>query len=435
MPRPPSHVERLPPPYLPWAWFALAHLTLLCAFALLALRPGLVGEFYYHPRAIAVVHLLTLGWITCNIIGSLYLVGPIALRIRFRGGRSGWTALALVSVGLVGMIAHFWIDSYSGMVWSAGTVLAGIALIAVRVLPAVWRSGLQTAVQWHLGLAFLNILLAGLLGSLVGLEKIGVLTVPGALLPAVHAHAHLAVLGWATMMVMGVGYRLLPMQLPSAIPPGSGSVASAWLMEAGILGLTAGLLYDSPWTWLAVLAIVAGLSVFGRQVRWMLANRRRPPPGLPQPDLALGHTFQALLYLALATVLGLVLLWMPPSALKIRLATLYGVLGLVGFLAQIIVGVGNRLLPMAAWTRSFVESGFEPPPVGMHDIVDRRLQAAALAGWSLGVPALAAGLTLTIPPLTAAAAALLTAAAGMDGWNRLRALRLAGSRTIAGSAD
>lgn len=422
---PPPQLARLPPPLLPWLYLALAQAALVLTFAALAIRPGQLGGFYYHARALALVHLITLGWVTCNILGSLYLVGPFALRARFPGGRLGGTAFMLVAVGVVGMIGHFWIDEYSGMIWSAGTLLAGIALVAGSVLPALLRSRVHAAVKVHVALAFANVLAAGLLGSLVGLEKLGALALPGPVLGSVHAHAHLAGLGWATMMVMGVGYRLLPMQLPSVIPPGSGPVAGAWLLEIGIVGLVVTLMLGSPWAWLFALSIVAALALFGQRVAWMLRNRRPAPPELPRPDLGVAQTLQALLYLAVAVALGLTLLAIPASETSIRLAFAYGVAFLLGFLGQIIVGVGNRLLPMVAWTHALVASGFTPPEVGMHRVVDRRLQGATLLGWSAGVPALGAGLALGRTPAIRIGAALLLVAALAEGWNRWRVFRLA----------
>ena len=55
-------------------------------------------------------------------------------------------------------------------------------------------------------LAFLNILGAATLGVLIGFDKVYHF-LPGFVLANVFAHAHLAALGWATMMVVGVAFR------------------------------------------------------------------------------------------------------------------------------------------------------------------------------------------------------------------------------------
>jgi hypothetical protein len=68
----------------------------------------------------------------------------------------------------------------------------------------------------------------------------------------------------------------------------------------------------------------------------------------------------------------------------------YGVLALVGFLAQVILGVEMRLLPMFAFTEAFAVSGRMPG--SPHDMPWRPLQAISLAAWTAGVPLLAWGL-------------------------------------------
>lgn len=74
----------LPPRLLPLLYLGFAHVALATAFAAVALDPRGVAGFFYHPRMLAIVHLVTPGWITASILGALYLVGPIALRTELR---------------------------------------------------------------------------------------------------------------------------------------------------------------------------------------------------------------------------------------------------------------------------------------------------------------------------------------------------------------
>jgi len=77
----------------------------------------------------------------------------------------------------------------------------------------------------------------------------------------------------------------------------------------------------------------------------------------------------------------------PLSPFSLRAAAAYGVFGLVGFLAQMIVAIEARLVPLR----------------------DRMLQAVVFVGWSIGVPALAAGLFLESATLVAGGAWALLA--------------------------
>jgi hypothetical protein len=112
----------LPPRLLPVLYFGAAHLALTVAFGAIAVDPRGASGFFYHPRMLGIVHLVTLGWITAAILGSIYIVGPVALRLWLPAGRVDYAAFACVCVGVIGMVAHFWLQRYAGMAWSAATV-------------------------------------------------------------------------------------------------------------------------------------------------------------------------------------------------------------------------------------------------------------------------------------------------------------------------
>jgi hypothetical protein len=280
------------------------------------------------------------------------------------------------------------------------------------------------AVRVAISLAFANLLAAGVLGASIGLEKVGQLTVPGPVLAGVWAHAHLAGLGWATMMVMGVGYRLLPMFIPAAMPRGPSLMASVLLLEFGVLGLAAGLIFERSWGLVCALTCVAGILLFAVRMATRFLETKPPPKSLPRPDIALGHNIQAILYLVVCIPLGIALATLPTTPTTLRLAAVYGVLALVGFLAQLIVGVGSRLIPLNAWMQSYVRSGFVEPDFSQYVIGDRRAQAAALLGWTVGVPLLAAGVMGESVLLIRAAASTLLLAVLIEAGQRVRAWRV-----------
>lgn len=414
--------KRLPPRWLPLLYFGFAHLCLAAAFAAVALDPRGVAGFFYHPRMVAVVHLVTLGWITSSILGAIYMIGPMALRLPMPARAADRWAFGLFVEGVTGMVVHFWIAEASGMVWSAGMVTLALLHVALRVLRALPAAPIQRAVKLHFALGFLNLLLAATAGLLLGLDKVFHF-LPGYVLANVAAHAHLAALGWALMIVMGAGYRLLPMLLPAAMPGRKSLWASALLLEAGLLGLSTGLVARRAWAGLFALLAVAGIAAFLREVLWMLRNPRPAPKDLPRPDLGILHVAQALLCLLLAAILGIVLILSPPAPWKIAATLVYGVLGLVGFLAQMVIGVNARLLPLFSWLTAYAGDSFRNVPPSPHVLPNRTLQKWILGLWSLGVPLLAAGLALDrMMWLTVAGWALL-AAVVLDGVGAVRVVR------------
>jgi hypothetical protein len=413
---------QLPPRLLPVLYFGVAHVALALAFGAVALDPRGVSGFFYHSRMLAIVHLITLGWITTSILGSLYIVGPIALRVSLPANKSDYVAFVLVLVGIVGMVAHFWLEEYAGMAWSALTVSSGVLLVGIHVVHRLRHSVLPLAVRLHIVLAFLNLLAAATLGVLIGFDKVYDL-LPGFVLSNVFAHAHLAAIGWASMMVVGVAYRLLPMVLPAAMPGGARLYVSALLLQIGITGLFVTLLGRSSFAWIFALAVIAGFAAFIAHVVWMVRRRRHRPPGVRTPDPAVLHAAASFASLAIAATLGLWLAIAETSTASLRIATAYGVFGLVGFLAQMVVGMEGRLLPIFAWYWAYANTNYQGPVLSQHEMSWHRGQRIVFYLWLFGVPALAGGLAFDAVPLVSAAAWCLLTATVLDSANVARILR------------
>ena len=405
--------SRLPPRLLPILYFAFAHAALLLAFAAVAVNPRGAMGFFYHPRMLAIVHLITLGWITASILGALYIVGPVALRGHVRAGALDYFAFALVAIGVAGMVAHFWIAESGGMAWSAATAGCGILLAGVHIVTAMGSMQVPAAIKTHVWLAFANIAAAAALGVLMAFSKVHPF-LPGYPLANVFAHAHLAAIGWASMMVFGVAYRLLPMVLPAEMPRGRPLWASAVLLQVGVTGLAGALLLRSRATGLFAPVVAAGIAVFMGQAVIMVRRPRPKPPAVARPDPAVLHAASSFACLCLATAFGLWLSIAPMSGGSLRVAAAYGVLGLVGFLSQIVVGMEGRLLPLFAWYWAFANVDGRAPVPSPHDMAWRPVQYIVFVLWTAGVPSLAGGLAFDALTLIRAGAWSLLAATVLD---------------------
>ena len=388
-----SRDQLVPNRRLPVLYLAFAHVSMLLAVAVVAFDPVSLTGYFYHPLMIGVVHLVTLGWISGSIIGALFIVGPLVLRMPMPVSRLDYWAFAFYTIGVTGIVSHFWIEQYSGMAWSAAMVVLAVAQVTGKVLRQLSRASIPLSVRLHIGLACINFVAAGVLGVLLGADR-EVDIVPGSAISNVYAHAHLAGLGWATLMVVGVGYRLLPMVLPSAMPKGLRVVTSLVLVQLGVMGVCWTLLMTGEASpgW-AVFA-VAGIVTFLSGAAWMRRHPRRSPPARPQPDWGVGHALQSLAYLLTASLIGLALVLMPTTTWTERLAMLYGVVALLGFLSQVIIGMEHRILPLFQWQTSFKASGFADQPPSPHTMGSQSMRAVVFGFWTMGVPVFATGMAL-----------------------------------------
>jgi hypothetical protein len=420
----PKAAELLPATRLPLLYFAVAHLSLASALGVLIVQPGLPAGFFHHPRMIAVIHLVTLGWISSSILGAFYIVAPLALRMPLRTGWRDRAAFGAYVIGASGMVSHFWLGEYNGMVWSAGLVVLAIGHVGVRAWCGLPRSPVPWGVKLHVALAFVNIMGAAAFGMLIAINRVsGWFT--WSPMSAAFAHGHVAAVGWAVMMVVGLSYRLIPMMLPAAMPTGRSLAWSALLLEAGIVTLALSLIRHSPISFGGASLIIAGLGVFVRNVRRIARQRRPPPAALPRPDWATWQTHLAFGWLIVAAVCGVLLVLPLPLEWMVPLGWIYGVSGLIGFLAQVVVGIQGRLLPLHAWYRWLQSADGTPPSRSVHTLAEPSVAKWTLFTWAAGVPVLAGGLATAAAPAVSLGAALLLAGVAL---NAAQALTVVSSR-------
>jgi hypothetical protein len=374
---------------------------------------------------VAVVHLVTLGWISGSILGAFYIVAPLALRMPLRPGWLDRATVVAFAVGVTGMIARFWAGQYTAMSWLAVLVVAAVLHVAVRTWIGLVGAVVPWPVKLHVALAFINMIAASVFGIFLGLNR-SVAWVTWSPLSAAYTHLHIAAVGWGTMMFIGLAYRLIPMIVPTAMPTAGTMALSAVLLESGLAVLALALMTHSVWQAAGALLIVAGLVSFVVHVRIALRHKQPPPAALPRPDWATWQTHVALLWLLVAAGAGVFVSW-PGRDVAVGASWLYGTAGLIGFLAQVIAGMQGRLLPMHAWYAAFDAAGRKPPSRSAHTLASPRLAQLMFVCWTMGVPALAFGLARVNASMVRVGSAILLAAVVVGALQGVRINRLSRS--------
>ena len=126
------------------------------------------------------------------------------------------------------------------------------------------------------------------------------------------------------------------------------------------------------------------------------------------PFFAIAHIAAAAFWLLCACLCGIVLTVFPMTEITLRGALAYGVFGLVGFLAQIIVGFEVHVLPTVAAYWTLQQSG-STAARARHRPAELQ-QMVVYCAWLAGVPAVAAGLVFNVPVILATGAWMLFAA-------------------------
>jgi hypothetical protein len=201
-------------------------------------------------------------------------------------------------------------------------------------------------------------------------------------LGVMHAHAHMGVVGFFVLLIVGVSYRLIPMFLLTEVQSKQRAWWSVILLNVGLAGAVMAILLRSVWKPAFAVILVAGLAVYGWEMAAMVRARKRRAV-----DWGLKTFLVAMVLLVPVCILALVLSWptLPMTQFFSLLENVYGVVGILGVVGLAIIGMLYKILPFLVWY------GVYSPLVGRAQLpttaqmVSERLQAGGLALYLAGL--------------------------------------------------
>lgn len=392
---------------LPAVHIAAAFAALLAAgAALVAAAPDIGAGAFLAGRVTAAVHLVTLGWITTTIMGVLYQFLPVALGAGIRSRPLAWATFALHVPGVLLFVHAAATGARAPLVAGAALVATALAAFVANLAATLARVPGRSVTWWGLAAGSANLLGVVGLGAVLA-ANLAAGGLGEARLAVVAAHVHLALLGFVMPVVVGVGRRLFPMFLVAQAADGRPSVAAVAALGAGAPLLALGLLLpSSPLAWTGALSALLGMAAFAWQVRLYFRARRRP-----RIDPGMRMAAAGVVGLAAATLLGPAVLVTGAGAP--RLVTAYGLVGLLGGLAMLVLGHYYKIVPFLVWYHRFSpQVGLRPVP-RVADLVAPRPPLVALEALSVGVLTLAAGAAFAGPLVAQAGAVLFAAGAAV----------------------
>ncbi|MCU0842503.1 MAG: hypothetical protein MUC79_12400 [Thiobacillaceae bacterium] len=391
---------------LPLAYFLTAPAFLfLAALAGLATLPDWLDS-RWSPAALALTHLLTLGFLGMVMVGALLQMLPVLLGRpvpAVRGvARAGWLGLGLGTPLLgLGLGRGEPVLLLAAMI----VLLAGLAPILIGAAWVLARARGQSWVAWPMRQAWLALLitlgLGGLLaGGLAGRWAVG----DPASLTDLHAAWGLG--GWVLILVIGVAYQVVPMlQLTPAYPTWLSRWLTWWLL-AGLAAYSLAQVQDddafAPAAMAGVVMVALAALAFALATLRVQQRRRRKLADVTLDFWRLGMA--SLIFCALA----LPLLERLPEPARISI----GIVFLLGFVASVAKGMLYKIVPFLAWFHLQAQTGARAGTIpNMKEMITdrfaRRNFRMHLAAVLLLAPAPFLAAPLAVPGLLCLAAAAL----------------------------
>ena len=365
--------------------FAAAILFLVAgAAALVWIAPELAIGAYPSPHVAGVTHLFTLGWLTTTIFGALYQLLPVALGAPLRSVRLGhasfWTFAPGAALFATGVAANITVLHHVGI----ALVTVGIVLTIGNVASSLTRARARD-VTWAAVAIALSFLASTLVLGIVLLHNLHTGFIAAARVRVLAVHIHVALVGWALVMMAGVSHRLLPMFLLSHGADTRWTKRAIALLGSGVLLLCVGLDAHVPiLTWSSVALMQGGVGCFVWQAYSFYRARVRR-----KIDVGMRFAAAALGFLIVSALLGAAVL--ARGSAHPRLPTIYVMVGLLGGIVLYVVGFFYKIVPLLAWTVRYKDqlgTGTAPTVAASYSSRVAHVQLALMA---LGVAVLAVG--------------------------------------------
>ncbi len=196
-------------------FYAYAALSLLVSTLLLCNSPEAFTGHHFNPRTLAITHAMALGWGTMMILGASHQLVPVLTESPLYSHKLAGVSFYLAAIGIPLIVYGFFAFDLG---WPAqtGGILVN-ASIAVYVFNLV--SGINNSKKENIHAIFMLTAALWLFATtIIGLLLLFNFTSPILPKDSLHylsLHAHLGIVGWFLLLVIGVASRLLPMFLIS----------------------------------------------------------------------------------------------------------------------------------------------------------------------------------------------------------------------------
>lgn len=354
-------LEQAPPFAAPLRFFLTAPLFGMAAALLLVLAGGEIFASRWTPAALALTHLVTVGFMLQVMIGALFQLLPVAAGATLpRPLPLARFVHAALAAGALLLAAAFLTHEAVLFALAAAALGAGVLVFVAAAGWALSRIDTATASVRDIRRALFALTLTLALGLALAAGLAGVLELP--LLQLADIHLAWGLAGWGGLLLAGVAYIVVPMfQLTPAYP----AWFERWFSLAALAFLLAWSAFElagrHPLAQLFAAATALGAGTLAAITLWLQTQSKRAKLDTTQQcwRFAMGSTIAGCLLWLLASALLRLgdarPQWMIESAAWSQFidgsnwTLLFGVIILAGGFMTAINGMLYKILPFLVW--------------------------------------------------------------------------------------
>lgn len=343
-------------------FYVYAALGFLLGTTLLLFSTEAVVAHYFNPHILAITHTMALAWGTMIIFGASHQLLPVLVEGKLDSDPLAYLTFGFTAVGIPFLIYGFYVFDM-GLPLQIGAILINIGVICylANVLSSSFKSNRRNLHAWYVITATLWLFTTTFFGLLLVLNfRTSILS--GNSVDYLSIHAHLGIVGWFVLMVIGVGSRLIPMFLISKYTNDKILWLIFALLNSALISFSILYFYGFS-ALLFYIPIIMGLTailLFGRHCYKAYKVRIRKNVD-QQVKTSLISVAQMLLpFVALIIALAFL-----PQGQFPRIAMIYGFCIFFGWITAIILGMTFKTMPFIIWNKVYhnkAHKGRTPTP-------------------------------------------------------------------------
>ncbi|MFZ6032689.1 MULTISPECIES: hypothetical protein [unclassified Melioribacter] len=319
-----------------------------------------ISGYHFQPKILSLTHIATLGWITMIIFGAMFQLVPVILEVKLFSPKLSEIQFWIYLIGIMGLAYKFWyFNSFISFTVPALLINLSIFIFIYNLIATM-----RTVQKWNLTGTYLTwalfyLFVTAIAGLLLAINldhpyiKINHLQY-------LNLHAHVASIGWVTMVVIGVTLKLIPMFTLSHNYKLKLAKYALILINAGLLGISTVIHYSKTTmvNYILVSFISLGLFLFLLQVQDILKNRIRK-----KFDIGIKYSIFAYTILGLTIILGFIMNFINYESV-VNFTLIYGYLIILGYISMLIVGQMYKIVPFLVWYHKYSSKvGVEKVPL------------------------------------------------------------------------
>lgn len=308
-------------------------------------------SLFYHPKLIAITHIGVLGWATMIALGALYQLIPVIYETTLYSEKLAKITFLLYVMSLVLLSYSFWITSYTNLLFYSSLLMFFSLLLFVINLAMTYKKSNKSSIQSKFIASSIYWLGATeLLGTLIAMNfKLNFLS--DSHLHYLKVHAHLGMIGWFLLLIIGASSMLIPMFMISHETQPKKLNISYYLINSGLIGLSVDWLFFNSIYGIYFFSalVILGIAFYLFFVYKVFKTRLRK-----KLDIGLKLSVMAVVFLLVPVIISLYLIeFKADSREVVRVSMNYGLSVILGVISTLILGQIYKTLPFIIWLERY----------------------------------------------------------------------------------